>query len=125
MTTLEVHGTPLDPITVALFGVAAVWFALGAALGFSGFYGEHTRIIFVVVLAPILIFVGAFAALPGLRNWAFGLDIRALVFFQAVRLGGIAFLAVYAVGKLNGTFALWGGLLDVAIGASAPFAAAI
>jgi hypothetical protein len=35
----------------------------------------------------------------------------------------IAFLAVYAVGKLNGKFALWAGLLDAATGFSAPFAA--
>jgi len=123
MSTLRIRGTPPEPVTVAMLSLAVVWFALGAALGFSGFFAEHTRIIFVVVLAPILVFVVAFAALPGLRNWALGLDIRALVFFQAVRLGGIAFLAVYAVGKLNGTFALWAGLLDVAIGASAPFAA--
>src|SRR5262245_21454173 len=32
-------------------------------------------------------------------------------------------LSAYAVGQLNGVFALWAGLLDVALGLSAPFAA--
>jgi hypothetical protein len=31
-------------------------------------------------------------------------------------------LALYAVGQLNGLFALWAGLLDCAVGFSAPFA---
>jgi hypothetical protein len=30
---------------------------------------------------------------------------------------------MYAAGKLNGMFALWAGLIDIAVGLSAPFAA--
>jgi hypothetical protein len=37
-------------------------------------------------------------------------------------VGGVAFLAVYAVGRLNGKFALWAGGLDCGVGFSALFA---
>ncbi len=103
--------------------IAIVWFALDAALGLSGFFSEHTRLIFLFVVTPIIVFVVAFAVSRSVQAWAFAFDTRTLVFFQAVRTGGIAFLAVYAVGKLNGEFALWAGLLDAATGFSALFAA--
>jgi hypothetical protein len=104
-------------------GIAIVWFAVNASLGASGFFAEHRRFIFLFVLAPMIIFAVAFAILPALRAWALALDTRALVFAQAVRTGGAAFLSAYAVGSLNGAFALWAGSIDVVVGLSAPFAA--
>ncbi len=118
--------TPASPdsaVTWTLGSIVSVWFVVNAALGFSGFFSDHTRVIFLFVLTPIAAFVVAFALSPSLRAWAFAVDTRALVFFQAVRTGGIAFLSLYAVGGLNGAFALWAGLIDAATGASAPFAA--
>jgi hypothetical protein len=106
-----------------LLGIAIVWFALDAALGFSGFFSRHARQIFLFVTTPVVAFVGVFAASRSVRAWAFGLDTRALASFQALRVGGIAFLAVAAVGKLNPTFALWAGLLDAATGVSTLFVA--
>ena len=103
--------------------IAIAWFALDAALGWARFFSKHTRFIFLFVVTPVLVFVVAFAVSRRVRAWAFDFDTRTLVFFQTVRLGGIAFLAVYAVGKLNGKFALWAGLIDAATGFSAPFAA--
>jgi hypothetical protein len=110
-------------VTGTLGGIAAAWFVADAALGALGFFSEHRQFIFLFVLAPMMVFAIAFAVSPKLRAWAFALDTRTLVFAQAVRTGGAAFLSAYAVGKLNGTFALWGGLIDVAVGLSAPFAA--
>jgi len=107
----------------AMLTIAIAWFALDAALGFSGFFTAHTRLIFLFVVIPVIVFVVAFAISPSVRAWAFAFDTRTLVYFQTVRVGGIAFLAAYAVGKLNGEFALWAGLLDVAVGFSALFAA--
>jgi len=106
-----------------MLGIAIVWFALDAVLGFSGFYSEHTRLIFLFVVTPVILFIVAFAVSQNIRAWAWAFDIKTLVMFQILRVGGIAFLAVYAVGKLNGTFALWAGLLDAATGISALFAA--
>jgi hypothetical protein len=106
-----------------MWGIATVWFAGSAALGASGAFAEHPLFIGPFVVVPLIVFATVFAASPDLRAWAFALDTRALVFCQAVRTGGLAFLAVYAAGQLNGKFALWAGLLDCAVGLSAPFAA--
>lgn len=103
--------------------IAIAWFVLDAALGWARFFSKHTRIIFLFVVTPVLVFVVAFAVSRRVRAWAFAFDTKTLVFMQTLRVGGIAFLAVYAVGKLNGKFALWAGLLDAATGFSAPFAA--
>jgi hypothetical protein len=103
--------------------IAIVWFVLDAALGWARFFSKQTRLIFLFVVTPVLVFGIAFAVSRRVRAWAWAFDTRTLVFIQTVRVGGIAFLAVYAVGKLNGKFALWAGLLDAATGFSAPFAA--
>jgi len=107
----------------AMLAIAIAWFALDAALGYSGFFTGHTQLIRVFVVIPVIVFVVAFAISPSVRAWAFAFDTRTLVSFQTVRVGGIAFLAAYAVGKLNGEFALWAGLLDAVTGFSALFAA--
>src|SRR5436309_2824965 len=54
-----------------------VRFAVNAALGFSGFFSEHTPSIFLFALTPIAAFVAAFAVSHSLRAWAFALDKRA------------------------------------------------
>jgi len=117
------HTSTESAVTRTLWGIAIVWLALSSALGASGFYAEHRRLIFFFVLTPVAAFVVAFAVSRSLRAWAFALDTRALVFIQAVRMGGFAFLAAYAAGNLNGEFALWAGLMDTITGLSAPFAA--
>jgi hypothetical protein len=118
-----ISGGPENVISRTMLGIAIVWFALDAALGFSGFFSKHARRIFLFVLTPIIAFVGAFAISHRTRAWAFALDTRTLVSFQALRVGGVAFLAVSAVGKLNPTFALWAGLLDAATGVFTLFVA--
>jgi len=65
----------------------------------------------------------AFALSRRLRAWTLAFDPKELVAIQMARVGGFAFLAVYAVGQLNPKFALWAGGLDCVIGFSAPFAA--
>src|SRR5215471_4988752 len=103
--------------------IAIVWFVLDATLGWARFFSKQTRLIFLFVVTPIIVFVAAFVISRRVQAWSLDFDTRTLVFMQTVRVGGIAFLAVYAVGKLNGKFALWAGLLDAATGFSAPFAA--
>jgi hypothetical protein len=114
---------PENSLSRTMLGIAIVWFALDAALGFSGFFSKHARRIFLFVVTPPIAFVAAFAFSRRVRTWAFAFDTRTLVSFQALRMGGIAFLAASAAGKLNGAFALWGGLLDAATGISTLFAA--
>ena len=114
-TTLRVSQT--------MMVIAIVWFAAAFALGLSGFLSTYSRFNGLFVVVPPMLFVLAFASLPSVRAWALAFDIRTLVMFQILRVGGIAFLAVYAVGKLSGTFALWAGLLDAVTGVSALFVA--
>ena len=113
----------LSRMSQTMLTIAIVWFVIDAALGWARFFSKQTRLIFLFVVAPVIVFSVAFAVSRRVRAWAFAFDTRTLVFMQTVRVGGIAFLAVYAVGKLNGKFALWAGLLDAATGFSAPFAA--
>lgn len=110
-------------IARAMWGIAILWFGAAAALGASGALALHPLVIGPFIVVPVTAFAAAFGLSPRLREWAFAFDTRALVFVQAVRMGGLSFLAVYAVGRLSGRFALWAGLLDCAVGLSAPFAA--
>jgi hypothetical protein len=110
-------------VTQTMVIIALIWFAGASTLGFSGFLSTYSRFNGLFVVVPLVVFVIAFAVSRSVRAWAFAFDTRTLVMFQILRLGGIAFLAVYAVGKLSGTFALWAGLLDCAVGVSALFVA--
>ena len=103
--------------------IAATSQTVNVALGASGFISEHPAFNRAFVLGAPILFVIAFAGSASLQAWAFAFDTRTLVAAQAVRVGGIAFLAVYAVGKLDGTFAWWAGSLDCVVGFSALFAA--
>jgi hypothetical protein len=106
-----------------MWGVAALWFGVSAALGANQSFAEHPLLIGPFVVVPLICFAAAFVASSTLRTWAFALDTRTLVTVQTARVAGLSFLAVYAVGRLNGNFALWAGSLDCAIGFSAPFVA--
>ena len=104
-----------------MWAIAIVWFALNAGLGLSGFLADHPAFNRAFALGAPIAFVVAFAVSPRVRAWGFALDTRTLVTAQTVRVGGIAFLAVYAVGQLDARFALWAGVLDCAVGFSALF----
>jgi hypothetical protein len=106
-----------------MWGIAIVWFAVAAALGASGLLTEHRRFIGPFALISPILFVVAFAGSSRVRAWAFAFETRTLVAAQALRIGGFAFIAVYAVGQLNGKFALWAGGIDCVVGLTALFAA--
>jgi len=113
-----------DPaVAPTVWGIAIVWFSVALALGASGRLAEYAQFVGPFVVTPVTVFVLAFGVSPGVRTWAFAFETRTLVVAQALRVGGLAFLAVYAVGQLNGKFALWAGLIDCVVGLSAPFAA--
>jgi hypothetical protein len=94
-----------------------------AFLAARGFFSEHTRSIPLFVLGPVAVFILAFVSSRRLRAWSLAFDLKELVAIQTARVGGFAFLAVYALGQLNPKFALWAGSLDCVVGFSAPFAA--
>jgi hypothetical protein len=106
-----------------MWGIAILWFGVSAAFGANQWFAEHPLLIGPFVVVPLICFAAAFSLSSGLRTWAFALDPKTLVMAQTARVAGMSFLAVYAVGQLNGLFALWAGVLDCAIGFSAPFVA--
>jgi hypothetical protein len=122
------HATPgraADPsLTHLIWALAIGWFIASGALGSSGLLAAHASLIALFVPVPVAAFAVALRISRRLRNWVMGFDPQTLVSVQALRMAGISFLAVYAVGKLNAAFALWAGLLDFAVALSAPFVAA-
>jgi hypothetical protein len=77
----------------------------------------------LAALTPIVGFLLWFATSAGFRQFALSLSPRALTFVHSWRIAGFTFLALYAAGLLPAVFALPAGWGDIAIGATAPFAA--
>jgi hypothetical protein len=99
-------------ISQTMMDIAIVWFAVVAALGFSGFFLVYSRILSLIVVTPLIIFWVVFAFSPQIRVWAFALDPRLIVLLNMLRAGGLAFLMLYADGRLSGAFALPAGWMD-------------
>ncbi|MCH7554866.1 MAG: hypothetical protein IIC08_02535 [Proteobacteria bacterium] len=72
------------------------------------------------MLAPVALFLGAYAGSGEFRKYILSRDIRLLTMMQSWRVIGFAFLPLYAYEVLPGLFAWPAGLGDVAIGLSAP-----
>jgi hypothetical protein len=122
----------LDPTSTKRIGVwlgviAAAWVAVIATLAAQGVFDAPTEEPILATLAalvvPIAAFVAAMILLPRLRAAALKLDPVLLTEFQAWRIVGALFLALYAFGHLPGLFAWPAGLGDIAVGLAAPFAA--
>ena len=121
-------GTTSRRISVATGGTIA-WFVLMVVLGRAGTFASPAGTPPVAVgLAAALPPVGALALL-GLshrfRGWGRTRDLHLLTTLQAWRTGGLAFLALAAVGALPLEFALPAGLGDVLVGITAPIVATL
>ena len=77
----------------------------------------------LAALAPVAVFGLWFAFSNRFRQFALGLDPRALTFVQSLRAGGFTFVVLQAYGILPAVFALPAGYGDIAIGATASLAA--
>jgi len=109
-------------------GVTALtWIVSVLALAsWSAFYvpaSEPALPTVIALLVPVVAFVAAMFLSKDLRAVAMNLDPVLLTEFQAWRILGGLFLAVYAFGHLPGLFAWPAGLGDVVIGLAAPFMA--
>jgi hypothetical protein len=72
------------------------------------------------VLLPLLVFLAAFWTVGPFRDFVMAIDLQVMAGMQAWRFGGLGFIALYAYGVLPGLFAWPAGLLDMAIGLTAP-----
>jgi hypothetical protein len=85
--------------------------------------GEPPIPLLLSVLTPIAVFSIWYFRSKEFQEFVLSLNPRTLTMVQAERIGGLVFLAMYTYGILPGMFALPAGWGDIAIGATAYFAA--
>src|SRR5262249_56495873 len=103
LATVEAESENTTGRTMMLIAIA--WFVIAATLAFAGFF-TNARFLSPFIVAPLIVFVAVFAVSPQVRAWAFALDPRWFVLFNTIRFSGIAFLVLYAHGRLDRNSAL-------------------
>lgn len=107
--------------------IATAWIAAVLVLASTDAFdvpaGEPALPTLLAIVAPVAAFAAAMTFSPRARALAMSADPVLLTEFQAWRILGGLFLAVYAFGVLPGVFAWPAGLGDVAVGIAAPFMA--
>src|ERR1051325_1044285 len=105
----------------------ATWFILVCCVsGLQLYRNDSNRVgiaVAVSALTPIVVFGVWYMLSDGFRRFILGLKPRTLTYIQSWRLAGIIFIVLQAYGVLPGIFALPAGYGDMAIGATALFAA--
>jgi hypothetical protein len=98
------------------------WFVVVLAIGATGALspaGGGAPALGLTVVLPIAALVGAYFALPPIRDAMAAMPLPALVAVHAIRLLGYTFIVLYADGRLPAPFAPSAGWGDVFIGAAA------
>jgi hypothetical protein len=98
------------------------WFALVLAIGATGALspaGGGAPALGLTVVLPIAALVGAYFALPSVRNAMAATPLPAFIALHAIRVLGFAFIVLYAEGRLPAPFAPSAGWGDVFIGVTA------
>jgi hypothetical protein len=113
--------TWLGRLTVA--GVLGAWFAIVVVLGALGALdpvrGLGVPALGLTVALPVVALVGAFLAVPSVRNAMLATPLPALVAVNAIRVLGVTFLILYAEGRLPAPFAQSAGWGDIFAGVTA------
>lgn len=108
-----------------IFGLLA-WSAAAFWLGLIGAYVAAPNSIPTIefgIMAPIALGIGAYLAVPSVREVVRRLPHAWLIGLQLYRAGGAIFIVLWSLGLLPGIFALPAGIGDVLIGVTAPFVA--
>ncbi len=105
--------------------VLALWGGLVLTLAANGLMmvlpGRPPTPILIAIAVPVTAFAALYSSVPAVRDFALSLDLRLITAFQAWRILGGVFLALYAFDVLPGFFASLAGGGDVAVGLAAPF----
>ena len=121
-----------NPFSPPFFGaslaiIALLWATIITAMATIGIFDvpadQPALPTLIAVTLPVIIFIAGVSISSKLRHIILQLDPVLLTEFQAWRIVGGLFLAVYAFGHLPGLFAWPAGLGDIAIGLAAPFMA--
>jgi len=125
VTTSEYNGTTALITSVA--AISALWIVVVTVQAFWGTFDvpPHKPAVptLIAIAIPVIMFASSMIFSKRLRDIVLALDPVLLTEFQAWRILGGLFLAVYAFGHLPGFFAWPAGLGDVAVGIAAPFMA--
>jgi hypothetical protein len=100
----------------------SAWFVLVLAIGATGALGPAgggAPALGLTVVLPIAALVGAYFALPSIRDVMTRTSLPALIAVHAIRLLGYTFIGLYAEGRLPAPFAPSAGWGDMFIGATA------
>jgi hypothetical protein len=108
------------PAALLLVAWLVTLLILGAKGAFLGAQGAPPIALLVAFVTPIAAFVIALRTSTAFRAFVLNIDPRMLAAMQAWRIGGFAFIALFAHGILPGYFAWPAGLGDMAIGLAAP-----
>ena len=127
MTKLNFHTAAGSKVAWGVAGIVAVWFATVLTAALNGAFVDQANKLNaatpLVIIVPLIVFLGAVALNQTFREWVLGLDPGLLTALQSWRIIGIAMLVLYAFGHLPGLFAWPAGVGDVAVGVIAPFVA--
>jgi hypothetical protein len=109
---------------LAAAGVLGAWFAfvvvIGASRALDPAHGLGVPALGLTVGLPIVALVGAFFAVPSIRNAMLATPLPALIAVNAVRvLPGALFVVLYAAGELPAPFASSAGWGDIFAGVAA------
>jgi hypothetical protein len=114
---------------IKILVMLGAWFVLVLAIGASGALspaGGGAPALGLTVILPIAALIGAYFALPSIRDAMATTPLPALIGLHAIRLLGFTFIILYAEGRLPAPFAPSAGWGDVFIGATAlPLARAV
>ena len=104
-------------------GVLAAWLALVLAIGATGALspgdGAGVPGLGLTVTLPVVALIGAFFAVPSIRETMLETPLPALVAVNAIRVLGVLFVILYADGKLPAPFAPSAGWGDIFAGVTA------
>jgi hypothetical protein len=98
------------------------WFVVVLALGATGALspvGGGAPALGLTVVLPIATLVWAYRALPSVRHAMAATPLAALIALHAIRVLGLAFILLYAEGRLPAPFAPSAGWGDVFMGVTA------
>jgi hypothetical protein len=112
--------TKLVAIVLALW-LSIVWIVAQKGTLLRAAPGTPPVLLLLMVLLPIVLFLGAFRLSQTFREFVLTFDPRIGAAIQAWRFAGLGFIALYAHRVLPGAFAIPAGLGDMAIGVTAPW----
>ena len=101
-------------------GVAGAWVGLATALGAAGALAyspdQPVPVVGLLFAAPLLAATALMARVAGFRAALLAIPTELLIGLNALRLLGVLFLALAAVGRLSGPFPYSAGIGDIVTG---------